>query len=202
MAHKFLEQTFTPGVLAAQRHYYGAAQNLPPAPGDDVLGDEEIHFIEARDSLYLASVGETGWPYLQHRGGPPGFCKIVGRNLLAFADFRGNRQMLTTGNLGADDRVCLFLMDYPKRERLKLQGHAEVLDAREHPDLAATLAPPGLARVTERIFRIRIVSFDWNCPKFITPRFTAPEIAGLVQPLKDHIAELEARLAKVGHEPT
>lgn len=194
MAHKFLDLAFTPKVLAAQQHYYGRSQVLPPAPGDDSLGPDEIAFIEARDSMYLSTVSETGWPYVQHRGGPVGFCKVTGPNEIVFADYKGNRQMLTTGNLASNDRVCLFMMDYPHRERLKLLGHIAVLDARDHPDLVHQITTPDLAKITERVFRIRIVSFDWNCPKYITPRFTAVEVAEAVAPLKARIAELELQL--------
>jgi predicted pyridoxine 5'-phosphate oxidase superfamily flavin-nucleotide-binding protein len=194
MAHKFLDLTFTPEVLAAQQHYYGRSQSLPPATHDDALGPDEAEFIQASDSFYLSSANETGWPYVQHRGGPVGFAKVISPTEIAFADYKGNRQMLTTGNLAADDRVCLFFMDYPQRVRLKLLGHAEVLDARDHPDLLAQVAAPEMAKITERIFKIQVVSFDWNCPKYITPRYTAAQVAEAVAPLKARIAELEARL--------
>lgn len=194
MAHKFLDLAFTPEVQAAQQHYYGRSQVLPPAAQDDPLGPDEVAFIESRDSFYLGSVSETGWPYVQHRGGPAGFVKVISPNEIAFADYKGNRQMLSTGNLATNDRVCLFLMDYPRRERLKLLGHAEVLDARDHPELVQQLAAPEMVKLTERIFRIRIVSYDWNCPKYITPRYTAAEVNELIAPLKARIAELESRL--------
>lgn len=197
MAQRFFELAFTSGVRAAQRQYYGREGSGPQtAPGDDRLGPEEAAFIEARDSFYLASVGETGWPYVQHRGGPRGFFKVLSPSEIAFADTKGNRQMLTTGNLAASDRVSLFLMDYPARERLKILGHARVLDAREHPDLVTSLAPPELAGATERIFLIRVVAFDWNCPKYITPRYTAAEVAEAIAPLRSRIAELESALAE------
>lgn len=194
MAHKFLDLAFTPEVLAAQEHYYGHSQVLPPATRDDPLGPDEIAFIQSRDSFYLGSVSETGWPYIQHRGGPPGFAKVISPNEIAFADYKGNRQMLSTGNLAVNNRVTLFLMDYPRRERLKLLGHAEVLDARDHFEMVAKVAAPEMVRITERIFKIRIVSYDWNCPKYITPRYTAAEVAELVSPLKARIAELESQL--------
>jgi hypothetical protein len=194
MAHRFLDLAFTPSVLAAQQRYYGKSQVLPPSITDDPLGPEEQAFIESRDSFYMATVSETGWPYMQHRGGAPGFVKITGSNEIAFADYKGNRQMLSTGNVATNDRVCLFLMDYPRRERLKIFGHAEVLDAREHPDLVQQLADPAVHKIIERIFRIRIVSYDWNCPKYITPRFTTAEVEEIINPLKARITELEAQL--------
>ena len=151
-----------------------------------------------RDSFYMATTNSDGWPYLQHRGGPAGFLRVLGPHQLGFADFKGNRQMLTTGNLDGDDRVALFLMDYPNRERLKILGHAKVLDAREHPALADQLTPtPELRSKIERIFLIEVVSFDWNCPQYITPRFTEAEVETHIAPLKARIAKLEEQLSIV-----
>jgi uncharacterized protein len=194
MAGKFLELAFTPNVLAAQRKYFGRSQHLPPEPERDALTDDEAQFIQSRDSFYLATVSETGWPYVQHRGGKPGFLHVVSPTQLAFADYKGNRQMLSTGNLAANDRVCLFLMDYPQRTRLKILGHAKVVDAREHPELVAQLAEPEARGIVERIFLIEVVSYDWNCPKYITPRYTAAEVQEAIAPLQARIAEVEAQL--------
>ena len=194
MALKFLDLAFTGPVRQAQEHYFGSSQRLPPAPDRDALTDDEIQFIQSRDSFYLATVTEKGWPYMQHRGGPPGFLKVTGPNQLAFADYKGNRQMLSTGNLAANDRVCLFLMDYPQRTRLKILGHARVEDARQHPELVTQLTDPAVQRIVERFFFIDVIAFDWNCPKYITPRYTAAEVEAAVAPLRERIAELEARL--------
>ena len=184
----------TPAVLAAQQHYYGRTAVTAAAPECDPLTDEEREFIAARDSFYLATNTETGWPYVQHRGGRPGFLHVLGPTTLAFPDFGGNRQMLSTGNLAANDRVALFLMDYPQRTRLKILGHARVEDARQHPELVRQLSEPDAHRIVERLFFIEVVSFDWNCPKYITPRYTIEEIQELVMPLKARIAELEDKL--------
>lgn len=194
MAARFLHTVLTPTVLAAQEHYFGrhAVVGLEPAP--DPLGEEERLFIAERDSFYLATVTESGWPYLQHRGGAAGFLHVVSPTQLAFADLKGNRQMLSTGNLAANDRVALFLMDYPRRERLKILGHARVEDARRNPELVARLAEPAARPLVERIFLIDVLSFDWNCPKYITPRYTAAELETAVAPLRQRIAELEAQL--------
>jgi len=146
----------------------------------------------------MATTNADGWPYVQHRGGPPGFLKVLGPHQLGFADFKGNRQVLATGNLDGNDRVALFLMDYPHRERLKILGHDGVLDARKNAALADQLtAKPELRSKIERLFLIEVVSFDWNCPQYITPRFTEAEVAAHIAPLKARIAELEAKLA--GH---
>ena len=177
MAGRYLETYFTPEVRAAQQHYYGRPQVIPPQPERDPLTAEETEFIARRDSFYMATITSDHWPYLQHRGGPAGFLKVLDPQTLGFADFKGNRQLLSTGNLAANDRVSLFLMDYPHRERLKILGHARVLDAREHGDLAGQLTPtPDLRGKVERLFLIDVVSFDWNCPQYITPRFTEEEI--------------------------
>ncbi|MCW0219336.1 MAG: pyridoxamine 5'-phosphate oxidase family protein [Prosthecobacter sp.] len=196
MATKFLDLAFTPAVQSAQEHYYGRHQVLPENPPADELTPEEISFIETRDSFYMSSVSETVWPYVQHRGGPAGFCKVIGPNQLAFADYRGNRQMLSTGNFASNDRVCLFMMDYAAKERLKLLGHCEVLDARDHPDLVQQLTTPETARLTERIYRIQVVGYDWNCPKYITPRYTAVKVNEIVGSLRARISELETHLSE------
>jgi len=195
MASKFLDLTVTDSVRRAQNHYYGKSPSPQGVPERDALTEDETAFIQSRDSFYMATVTETGWPYLQHRGGAPGFLRVIGPNLLAFADYKGNRQMLSTGNVAANDRVNLFLMDYPSRNRLKILGHARVEDAREHPELVAQFADPAIRKMVERIFFVEVVGFDWNCPQYITPRYTAAEVEKMVAPLKQRIAELEAKLA-------
>jgi hypothetical protein len=196
MADHFMHLVTTPAVRRAQEHYFGTSSTAGGGgAGRDVLTADEIAFIQSRDSFYLASVNSDQWPYIQHRGGKPGFLRVTGPTSLAFADYRGNRQMLTTGNLADNDRVCLFLMDYPQRARLKILGRAKVDDAREHPDLVRELAEPEAQRIVERIVRIEVAGYDWNCPKYITPRFTAAEVQEAMAPLKARIAELEAELA-------
>ena len=194
MAGKFLELAFTPAVHAAQEKYFGRAQHLPPQPERDALTEDEAQFIQSRDSFYMATVSESGWPYMQHRGGKAGFLRVVSPTQLVFADYKGNRQMLSTGNLTANDRVCLFLMDYPQRTRLKILGHARVVDAREQPELVAQFTEPEVRDIVERIFLIDVISYDWNCPKYITPRYTVAEVEEAVAPLRARIAELEQQL--------
>ena len=196
MALQFLTTLFTPSVRAAQERYQGGSRTLPPASGRDLLTPEETEFLAQRDSFYMASVSEGGWPYVQHRGGPPGFVRMLAPNRIGFADLGGNRQMISTGNLTASDRVALFFMDYPRRERLKLLGHVRILDAREHPQLSEALAPaPELTGAVERLFLIDVIAFDWNCPKYITPRYTEVEMEGALAPLRLRIAELELQIA-------
>jgi predicted pyridoxine 5'-phosphate oxidase superfamily flavin-nucleotide-binding protein len=194
MATNFLKHTVTDSVRKAQEHYFGNSPRITGASERDALTEEETTFIQARDSFYVASVSENGWPYIQHRGGRAGFLRVLNPHTLAFADYQGNRQLLSTGNIAANDRVALFLMDYPQRTRLKILGHARVEDPRLHPDLVKRVAEPDVHRIVERLFFVEVVSFDWNCPKYITPRYTAEQIQELVGPLKQRIAELEARL--------
>jgi uncharacterized protein len=197
MAGRYLETHFTPEVLGAQAHYYGRPQLIPPQPERDPLTAEETEFIARRDSFYLATITSNGWPYMQHRGGPAGFLKVIDPQTLGFADFKGNRQLLSTGNLATSDRVSLFLMDYPRRERLKILGHARVLDARDRRHLADQLSPaPELRAKIERLFLIDVVSFDWNCQQYITPRYTEEEVRQIVEPLKKRVVELERELEK------
>lgn len=191
VAERFMRTVLTPSVLAVQKHYYARHAAAGSASEPDALTDDEMQFIRSRDSFYMATVSETGWPYVQHRGGPSGFLHVVSPTRLAFADYKGNRQLLSTGNLATDDRVCLFLMDYPQRTRLKILGHVRVEDTRTRPDLIAQLAEPEMRALVERVFLIEVVSFDWNCPKYITPRYTAAEVEQIVVPLKQRIAELE-----------
>jgi len=194
MADKFLELLVTPSVAQAQAHYFGGAMDVRGERPRDALTDDEAQFIQARDSFYLSTVSESGWPYIQHRGGQPGFLRVVDPTTLAFADYQGNRQLLSTGNVAVNDRVCLFLMDYPQRTRLKILGHARIEDARQHPEIVAKFSPPEVRRIVERVFLIEVVSFDWNCPKYITARYTAAEVEEAVKPLRQRIAALEVEL--------
>ncbi len=194
MAVNFLKRTVTDSVRKAQKHYFGRSQPVAGSPEQDALTAEEVAFIEARDSFYMATISENGWPYIQHRGGRAGFLRVLNPHTLAFPDYQGNRQLLSTGNLAGNDRVALFLMDYPQRTRLKILGRAHVVDARQHPGLVQQLSDPDVQRIVERLFFVEVSSFDWNCPKYITPRYTAEEIQELVAPLKARIAELESQV--------
>jgi predicted pyridoxine 5'-phosphate oxidase superfamily flavin-nucleotide-binding protein len=181
MGHKFAEIAFTPNVKAIQEALGSRRSYARMEAGEDshhALGPREAAFIAERDSFYLATVSETGWPYVQHRGGPKGFVRVLDDETLGFADFRGNRQYVSVGNLVADDRVSLFFMDYPNRTRLKLLGHAREVAPDEAEILEALALPDYDARV-ERGILIRVEAFDWNCPQHITPRFTVEEIEQL-----------------------
>jgi predicted pyridoxine 5'-phosphate oxidase superfamily flavin-nucleotide-binding protein len=158
----------------------------------DRFTEAEVAFIAARDSFYMASVSQSGWPYVQHRGGPAGFLKVLDDKTLGFADFRGNRQYISLGNVAADDRVALILVDYPHRARLKILAHIEARDLATDSELAAELALPGYRARAERGFVLRLETFDWNCPQHLTPRYTMTEIDAATAPLRDRLAALEA----------
>ena len=194
MATKYLDLMLTDAVCRVQTQYYGSAGKIAGAPEQDPLGQAEAEFIAARDSFYVGTVSESGWPYVQHRGGPPGFLRVMNGTTLVFADYKGNRQLLSTRNVSVNNRVALFLMDYKNRERLKIRGHARVEGARLHPDLVTQVAEPKMRSSVERLIFIDVVSFDWNCPKYITPRYSAEEVEEFAGPLKRRIAELEATL--------
>jgi len=196
MPSRFMDLMLTPDVQAAQARYYGCSQARPGTTAPDTFGQDEAAFIAEMDSFYMGSVSQDGWPYVQHRGGDKGFLKVLGPSQLGFADLKGNRQLLTTGNLTHDGRVCLFLMSYPHQARLKILGRAEVLGSKENPELAKLLIPPGREIATERLFRIQVEAFDWNCPQHITRRFTEAQVNEAIRPLQHRIEELEAQLAE------
>jgi uncharacterized protein len=152
----------------------------------------ERDFLAERDGFYLATVSETGWPYVQYRGGPPGFLRVIDDHTLGWADFRGNLQYISTGNLAGDDRVAMIVMDYAHRRRLKIFGRAQVITAEDRPELITTLADPSYDAVVQRAVLISVDAFDWNCPQHITPRFTAAEIEPHVIALRRQLAALQA----------
>lgn len=197
MGHKFAELAFTPTVRLQQELNGSRRSYARMDEGEshhDVLGPNEAAFIAARDSFYMATVSETGWPYIQHRGGPPGFLRVLDEKTIGLADFRGNRQYVSVGNLQTDDRVALFLMDYANRARLKILGRARIVEADDRETLDKLAVPDYAARV-ERGILIKVEAFDWNCPQHITPRYTLAEVEAAAAPLRQRIAELEAQLS-------
>jgi uncharacterized protein len=170
----FGDLAFTPSVLDAQKRL-GSRQSYARLAGVNhrtQFGPEEREFIAQRDTFYVATVGENGWPYVQHRGGPKGFLRVFDDQTLGFADFRGNRQYVTTGNVAAMHHACLFLMDYPNQTRLKIWAEAE---ASEDAALIKQVTMPGYTAVVERAFRFHVLAFDWNCQQHIVQRYTAEE---------------------------
>ena len=197
MAHKFAEIAFTPVVRAIQVEEGSRAGYARMDGGDDYnhrLGSREAVFIAARDSFYMASVGETGWPYIQHRGGPAGFMKVLDERTIGFADYAGNRQYVSTGNFRSDNRVALFFMDYPNRRRLKMLGRVRTVE-RDEPELLARLEDDDYPAQIERGFIIEVEAFDWNCPQHITPRFTEAQVEGQLAALRAENRHLKELLA-------
>jgi len=194
MSYGFLDIAATPSVRAVQAKM-GVDRIWQDFKGHrefDRFTENEAAFIAARDSFYMATVSETGWPYVQHRGGPRGFLKLLDDRTLAFADYRGNRQYFSTGNLAADDRACLFLMDYTRPARLKIYARVETLALDADRALTALVTTSDYKAKLERIFRLHLETFDWNCPQHITARFTEQDIAEAVRPLRDRLAQLES----------
>ncbi|WP_313606783.1 pyridoxamine 5'-phosphate oxidase family protein [Rhizobium sp.] len=196
MPYHFLEVAVTPSVRAAQANM--GVEQIWLSDHDrpsDTLTDNEVAFIGLCDSFYMASVSETGWPYVQHRGGKAGFLNVVDERTMAFADYRGNRQYISAGNFASNGRACLFLMDYPRRARLKIYAHVERLTLDAEPGLTALVSDPTYKGRAERIFRLRLEAFDWNCPQHITPRYTELQIEQAVAPLRERLQQLEAENA-------
>ncbi|MBI3212538.1 MAG: pyridoxamine 5'-phosphate oxidase family protein [Mycobacterium sp.] len=167
-------------------------------PGVDALTDDEKDYLAERDGFYLATVSETGWPYVQFRGGPAGFLRVVDDHTIGWADFRGNLQYISTGNLAGSDRVALIAMDYAHRRRLKIFGHARVVTVEEDPRLVETFADPGYDAEVQRVVLVTVEAFDWNCPQHITQRFSAEEL----EPLRRELEALRAENAALREKLT
>lgn len=196
----FAEIAFTPKVRALQsadgsRDNYARMERM--GAHEHALGDRVREFLLAADSFYLASVSESGWPYVQHRGGPRGFLKVIDASRIAFADYRGNRQFVSVGNTLHNDRVALIVMDYVHRRRLKILGRMTFIDLNDaDTNLAEAAATPGYDGRAERIAVIEVEALDWNCPQHITQRFAAEDVEAAIEPLQQRILALEAELRK------
>jgi predicted pyridoxine 5'-phosphate oxidase superfamily flavin-nucleotide-binding protein len=197
MSRAYSDIAFTPAVRAMQTRM-GSRQAYAPLDHtndrQDALGGSEAEFIESRDGFYQATVGETGWPYVQFRGGPVGFLKVLDEKTIAYADFRGNVQYISVGNLQNNDRVSLILMDYASKSRLKILGRVKFVSAAQDPVLMARLTMPDYRARVERAAVITIEAYDWNCPQHITPRFTESEIEQGIAPLRAEMVRLQQEL--------
>ncbi len=205
MPNKFHDIAFTPSVKKAQEHYGTRRHYAKFEAGRNsnyLLTDAESDFIEQRDGFYIATVGETGQPYIQFRGGLAGFLKVLDEQTLGYADFRGNLQYISVGNLAANNKAALFLMDYPNRRRLKVLATVEVHDAADRPDLIEKLADPSYGAKIERAIILKVEAFDWNCPQHITPRYTIDEVRQMTQPLNEHIGKLEKEIEQLRAKQT
>ena len=186
---------FTPVVKALQEKYGSRRQYArmegAGSPARDRLGPDETAFLAERDSFYMATAGSSGLPYVQHRGGPKGFLRVIDPSTLAFGDYRGNKQFISTGNLATDDRAALILVDYPAQARLKILGRVEILDGERASEWLERVRDASYAATIERVYVIRVEAFDWNCPQHITPRYTEEQIEEAVAPLRQRQSELE-----------
>jgi predicted pyridoxine 5'-phosphate oxidase superfamily flavin-nucleotide-binding protein len=194
MPHNFGSLVFTPLVKALQEQHGSRRQYARLEAADSSsgrLGPDETAFIADRDTFYIATLGSTGWPYVQHRGGPKGFLKVIDESTIAFADFLGNKQYISTGNLLSDNRVALILMDYPRQVRLKILGRVEIFEGDQAKDWVGKVRDPEYKATIERVFIIRVEAFDWNCQQHIIPRYTAEEIREALSPAEKRMHELE-----------
>jgi predicted pyridoxine 5'-phosphate oxidase superfamily flavin-nucleotide-binding protein len=203
MAKSFGSLVFTPVVKLLQERYgsrrqYAGLEKSPDTPAR--LGPDEIEFLGERDTFYMASVGATGWPYVQHRGGSKGFLKVIDERTMAFPDFSGNKQYISTGNLMTDDRVALLLLDYPRQLRLKILGHAQIFEGEQAKEWIEKIRDPGYKATIERVYVIRVEAFDWNCQQHIIPRFTEEEIGEALGPLEKRMQGLEDENKKLRGE--
>jgi uncharacterized protein len=203
MSKHYPSIAFTDEVQAIQHRYgsdmfYGRKRRAgQEAPGTDPLTDNERDFLAARDGFYLATVSATGWPYVQYRGGPAGFVRVVDEHTIGWADFQGNLQYISTGNVTGDDRVAIIALDYPQRARLKIFGHARIVTVDEDPDLVTGLADVSYDAVLERAVLVDVVAFDWNCQQHIVPRYTDADLAPALQDLRDQIEALRTENAEL-----
>lgn len=198
-ARNYASLAFTEPVKALQQQHGSRATyaRVEKQTRFDGLTDSEIEFIANRDSFYIASMGENGFPYIQHRGGPKGFLHVIDPHTLGFVDFSGNKQYITVGNVQTHPQVSLILVDYARQTRLKLYATAEIVALTDRPDLLAQLDPAGYKHRPERMILLHVAAFDWNCPQHITPRYTANEINEVLAPQRAYIAQLEAEIREL-----
>ncbi|WP_260706347.1 pyridoxamine 5'-phosphate oxidase family protein [Edaphobacter flagellatus] len=203
MGRSFARLAFTPFVQKQQiahgsRSLYQRTEQMGRI--DDVFTEMERHFIASRDSFYISTVSETGWPYIQHRGGEPGFLRVIDERTIGFADYRGNKQYITQGNINHDNRVALFLMDYPTQSRLKILGRTSVHEGPEAQKMIAELSEKRVQSIVERVVVIHVEAFDWNCQQHITPRYTEDQIARVTAPLRQRVIDLEVENQRLRDE--
>lgn len=203
MPNKFHDIAFTSSVKRAQEHYGSRRHYAKFESGADkniLLTDAENDFIEQRDGFYMATAGESGQPYIQFRGGPTGFLRVFDERTLGYADFRGNLQYISVGNIAANSKAAIILTDYANRRRLKILATVEIHDAAERPDLIEKLADPSYDAKIERAVILHVEAYDWNCPQHITPRYTIDEVRQMIEPLNEHIEKLEDEIKQLKAE--
>lgn len=199
MAKNFAAIAFTDAVKAMQEKL-GSRVSYARMEKDvyvDGLTENEIDFIFQRNSFYMATIGENNFPYIQHRGGPKGFLKVLDAKRIGLIDFRGNMQYISAGNISANNNVALIMIDYPARARLKILAKAEIVELKDDPALYDLLAPEDYKFKSERMMIFNIEAFDWNCPQHITPRYTVEEIQEAFAGQQEHISKLEAEIKEL-----
>ena len=198
MTKKFMEMAFTEAVRDLQTDN-GSADHYSKTrigtPASDVFGGDEMDYIARCDSFYMSSINANGWPYIQHRGGPTGFLKALSPSTLAMQEFPGNRQFLTMGNLAENNKVSLFLMDYPRKARLKIFARAKLVHLKHDEETAALIKHPAIGFEATHALKFELEAFDWNCPKYITQRYTEEDLRAVTAKMTARIAELEAELS-------
>ncbi|WP_417684342.1 pyridoxamine 5'-phosphate oxidase family protein [Roseibium sp.] len=195
MTRAFADIAFTPSVKVRQDQEGSRSAYAALDCGDlitrDTITEIEAQFIHERDGFYQATVSETGWPYVQFRGGPAGFLKVLDEQTIGYADFRGNRQYISSGNLTGNDRISLILIDYPNRRRLKVLARARQVAAADDPLLIERLRPDGYRALPERAVLLSVEAFDWNCPSHIPQRFTLADLEPQLGSLRSRLQQLE-----------
>jgi predicted pyridoxine 5'-phosphate oxidase superfamily flavin-nucleotide-binding protein len=193
---------FTPLVKKLQERYGSRRQyeRMAANAEQDRFTDFETQFLAERDSFYWATIGATGWPYIQHRGGPKGFLKVIDDHTLALGDFRGNKQYISTGNLLTDNRVAMIMVDYPRQARLKILGRVDIFEGDQAETWLPRVRMPQENTEIERVFVIHVEAFDWNCPQHITPRYTADELREGMREIEKRVEALEQENKKLRSE--
>jgi uncharacterized protein len=196
MAKNFAALAFTDAVKAMQEKF-GSRSSYARMERDTYVGgltENEIDFITQRDSFYMASFGENNFPYIQHRGGPKGFLKVLDAKKIGFIDFKGNMQYISVGNIATNNNVALIMVDYPAKARLKILAKAEIVELKDDPALYDLLDLSKYKFKPERMIMLHIEAYDWNCPQHITPRYTVEDIEDAFAGQRNHIAKLEAEV--------
>lgn len=199
MAKNYATLAFTDAVKALQE-LHGSRRTysrMEQSRHTDGLSEQEIVFITERDSFYLSSIGENGYPYIQHRGGPAGFIKVLDANTLGIVDFEGNKQYITVGNLQTHPQVSLIMVDYPRQARLKLYADTRIVELKDNPVLFQQLDPADYPHQPERMILFEIQAYDWNCPQHITPRYTLAEIQAAFAPQQAYLEALEKEVKEL-----
>ncbi len=197
MAKNFASIAFTDAVKAIQEKNGSRASyaRMEQHTYVDGLTENEIDFISQRDSFYMATIGDNGYPYIQHRGGPKGFVKVLDARRIGFIDFRGNMQYISIGNIATNNNVAIIMVDYPAKARLKIYAKAEIVELKDNAVLFEGLNLANYKFKPERMMVLHIEAYDWNCPQHITPRYTVEDIEEAFNSQRQHIANLQAEIA-------